>query len=173
MKPLIIGTLLFLIWSSLATWYYICHVNNYCKGQEAADEITAVESDPSAGPGTAIEEKSLALPSDISVHFAYNSDKFSPGESIKNFTEECKAYLEKNQDALVMITGHTCSIGTSVYNVDLGMRRALAVGDYFSTMGLQENRIRTSSKGEDEPVADNNTNAGREKNRRSEITVKN
>ena len=173
MKPLIIGTLLFLIWSSLATWYYVCHVNNFCKGQEATDEITAVESDSSAYERPAIEEKTLASPADISVHFAYNSDKFSPGETIKKFTEECKAYLEKNQDALIMITGHTCSIGTSVYNVDLGMRRAVAVGDYFRTMGLQGNRIQTASKGEDEPVADNTTNAGREKNRRSEITVKN
>ena len=173
MKPLIIGTLLFLIWSSLATWYYVCHVKDYCKVQEAPDEITAVESEPSIEPSPPIVEEKLPLPANISVHYAYNSDKFNSGKSIENFVEECKTYLEKNEQASVLITGHTCSIGTSVYNVDLGMRRADAVGDFFRTMGLPGNRIQTISKGEDEPIADNSSNAGREKNRRSEITVKN
>ena len=71
----------------------------------------------------------------------------------------------------VIVIGHTDSIGSDAYNMRLGLRRAEAVKAYLVSSGIDSRLIRTSSKGEREPVADNKTAAGRAKNRRVVIEV--
>jgi OOP family OmpA-OmpF porin len=71
----------------------------------------------------------------------------------------------------VIVIGHTDSIGTDEYNMRLGLRRAEAVKAYLISKGIDSRTIRTSSKGEREPVADNKTAQGRAKNRRVVIEV--
>lgn len=173
MRSLIIGIIVFLAWASLATWYYVCRVNNFCGEAEAVVQETEEVTQPAADSILNVPEEKITPPGDIVIHFAYNSAQFTTTASISGFLDACKDYLEKVPESYVMITGHTCSIGTSAYNMDLGRRRAESVGAYFKDYGLPGDRIRTQSQGEDEPVADNSTEAGRELNRRSEITVKN
>ncbi len=65
------------------------------------------------------------------------------------------------------IEGHTCSIGTSAYNMDLSRRRAESVKAYMvKNFGIDPARLTTVGYGEEKPIADNNTRAGRMKNRR-------
>jgi OOP family OmpA-OmpF porin len=71
----------------------------------------------------------------------------------------------------VIVIGHTDSIGIDEYNIRLGLRRAEAVKAYLISKGIDSRTIRTSSKGEREPVADNKTAQGRAKNRRVVIEV--
>jgi OOP family OmpA-OmpF porin len=82
------------------------------------------------------------------------------GEKIKNISLE-----------VVIVVGHTDSVGTDAYNQKLSQRRAEAVKAYMVSLGVAKNRIYTEGKGESEPAADNKTSAGRAKNRRVEVEV--
>ena len=69
----------------------------------------------------------------------------------------------------ITATGHTDSVGDTAYNERLSTRRAKAVKDYLVGKGLGPNMIKTRAEGEAEPVASNESDAGRAKNRRTEI----
>lgn len=70
----------------------------------------------------------------------------------------------------VLVEGHTCSIGPADYNQGLSERRAQAVAEYLVSQGIRPDAIRQVGYGETRPIADNATRAGREQNRRVEIT---
>ena len=105
------------------------------------------------------------------ANFEYNSDVFKPGEPFKLYGDSVKTYLGLNTDALIRIVGHTDSIGSADYNLDLGMRRAQSARDYFRELGV-EAKIEVESAGEERPVAPNthpdgtDNPEGRQKNRR-------
>jgi outer membrane protein OmpA-like peptidoglycan-associated protein len=69
------------------------------------------------------------------------------------------------------IEGHTDSVGSSDYNLDLSERRAASVRSYLVEQGLSPSDISASGKGESQPVASNDTSSGRQENRRVEIVV--
>lgn len=72
---------------------------------------------------------------------------------------------------VVIVVGHTDSVGTDVYNQKLSIRRAEAVKSFLVGKGIERNRVYTEGKGESNPAADNKTAAGRAKNRRVEAEV--
>jgi OmpA-OmpF porin, OOP family len=72
---------------------------------------------------------------------------------------------------VVIAIGHADSIGSDAYNQKLSVRRAESVKAYLVSKGIEPNRIYTEGRGEKQPVADNKTNSGRAKNRRTEIEV--
>lgn len=69
------------------------------------------------------------------------------------------------------IVGYTDNVGSVIYNLELSKLRAKAVGNYFKERGANENKIKEYGKGLSNPIADNNTEEGRAKNRRVEITI--
>jgi outer membrane protein OmpA-like peptidoglycan-associated protein len=69
------------------------------------------------------------------------------------------------------IEGHTDSTGSPEFNQTLSEKRADAVRDYLATQGLETDKLSAQGLGMDNPVADNSTSAGRQKNRRVEIIV--
>ena len=71
----------------------------------------------------------------------------------------------------IKITGHTDSIGSRAYNQKLSERRAEAVASHLISRGVNPALISTAGAGEDQPVADNSTSAGRAKNRRAVIDI--
>lgn len=83
------------------------------------------------------------------------------------------AFLNQYQDRTVAIEGHTDSVGTEEYNVSLSQRRADSVKSYLVNQSVNSMRITTAGKGEDTPVADNTTAAGRQQNRRVEVIISN
>jgi OOP family OmpA-OmpF porin len=72
---------------------------------------------------------------------------------------------------VIIAVGHTDSIGSDAYNQKLSVKRSEAVKDYLVSKGVEKNRVYTEGKGEKQPVADNKTDEGRAKNRRTEIEV--
>jgi len=72
---------------------------------------------------------------------------------------------------LVLVTGHTDPIGTQAYNQKLSERRAVSVKDYLESKGIKATRLTAMGYGEAQPVASNDTDAGRALNRRVELIV--
>jgi OOP family OmpA-OmpF porin len=72
---------------------------------------------------------------------------------------------------VIIAVGHTDAVGSDAYNQKLSVKRSDAVKAYLVSKGIEKNRVYTEGKGEKQPVADNNTAAGRAKNRRVEIEV--
>jgi OOP family OmpA-OmpF porin len=89
-----------------------------------------------------------------------------------------RTLLDQVADALLSrpgikfeIGGHTDGKGSDQYNQDLSERRALSVQDYLASRGVDASRMSTRGYGESAPVADNDTDEGRELNRRVELKV--
>lgn len=72
---------------------------------------------------------------------------------------------------VIIAIGHTDSVGGDTYNQALSVRRAEAVKAYLVSKGIEPNRIYTEGKGKTQPIASNATDAGRAKNRRTEIEI--
>jgi outer membrane protein OmpA-like peptidoglycan-associated protein len=78
-------------------------------------------------------------------------------------------FLKDSSGTHVIIEGHTDSVGTDDYNLALSQRRAQAVADALNARGVSGDRIQTKGLGKAFPVAGNDTQAGRQQNRRVEI----
>lgn len=80
--------------------------------------------------------------------------------------------LNKYDKTVVHVIGHTDSVGSDQYNQTLSEKRASSVSTYFNTEGIKKERIVIHGRGEKDPRANNNSPAGRSKNRRVEIVIK-
>lgn len=85
--------------------------------------------------------------------------------------DRLKALLEKNPDIRVEISGHTDNIGSAESNQQLSEQRARSVVDYLQKKGIATSRMTAKGYGAKFPVADNNTEEGRAKNRRTEFKI--
>jgi outer membrane protein OmpA-like peptidoglycan-associated protein len=79
--------------------------------------------------------------------------------------------LQRYPGTEVLIVGHTDNVGTDEYNMGLSQRRAESAKSYLVSMGIPSARIRTAGRGESEPVASNESDAGKQRNRRVEIAI--
>lgn len=79
--------------------------------------------------------------------------------------------LNKYPQSIVTVTGHTDNTGTAAYNQNLSERRAVSVATVLRSGGVAQSRIRTQGAGESQPIATNQTAAGRAQNRRVDITI--
>jgi outer membrane protein OmpA-like peptidoglycan-associated protein len=80
--------------------------------------------------------------------------------------------LKANENLKISITGHADNIGSDEVNNRISLKRAEAVKKYFVTKGIDSKRISASGDGETNPIASNDTEEGRDKNRRAEIKFK-
>jgi outer membrane protein OmpA-like peptidoglycan-associated protein len=104
----------------------------------------------------------------VLVNFDFDSDKIQK-RSNNDLNEVAKA-MKKNKTAKYEIGGYTDNKGKDDYNVKLSERRANAVKDYLVKVGkVNAKQLVTKGYGPASPIADNNTEAGRAKNRRVEF----
>ncbi len=79
--------------------------------------------------------------------------------------------MKDNPAMSLAIDGHTDNVGSDELNQKLSDNRAAAVKTYLVSKGIDESRITSAGHGETMPIADNATAAGRQQNRRSEMTL--
>jgi len=103
------------------------------------------------------------------ILFEFDKANLKPGAD--RALSELAAFLKEYEDRSLLIEGFTDNIGSHAYNVDLSQRRADAVRSTLTAKGIDGSRIRTHGLGEDYPVATNETEAGRQLNRRVEIVI--
>jgi OmpA-OmpF porin, OOP family len=80
-------------------------------------------------------------------------------------------FLQKYPERRVLIEGHTDSVGSDAYNLDLSQRRADAVRDFLIQNGVNAAQLTTRGYGKASPVASNDTAEGRQRNRRVELII--
>lgn len=80
-------------------------------------------------------------------------------------------YVDKVDNASIQIIGHTDNTGDRASNIQLGQNRANFAKDYLVKNAISESKIKTASKGPDQPIADNAEEVGRAKNRRVVVTI--
>lgn len=101
--------------------------------------------------------------------FDFDSDVLR-AESKKNL-DNLASSIGNFGDSRLLLVGHTDAQGGDQYNLDLSRRRADAVAAYLESHGVTAARVETSGRGETEPVASNDTELGRQENRRVEAAI--
>jgi outer membrane protein OmpA-like peptidoglycan-associated protein len=122
-------------------------------------------------PGAVVER----VGEGITVTFAsgllydFDSDAILPvaAQNLQNLATSLKKY--PNTDLLIV--GHTDALGSTQYNQDLSTRRANSASAYLAQQGVSASRLQPTGRGELEPLASNDTEAGRQKNRRIEVAI--
>ncbi|ROI13780.1 OmpA family protein [Epilithonimonas hominis] len=103
------------------------------------------------------------------VNFDFNSANLTT--LAKSNLDKLVTVLKNNPDTNINIYGHTDSIGTDAVNLRISSQRAAAVKNYFVANGISASRMFTEGLGKSSPIASNDTDAGRAKNRRVEFAI--
>ena len=109
----------------------------------------------------------LEIPSDIS----FDTGRADIKANFRPVLDRFAGTLNDNPASTVSIIGHTDSTGSDAINQPLSVERAAHTRDYLATRGVPPTRIVVEGRGETEPIASNDDNAGRARNRRVEIYV--
>lgn len=124
-----------------------------------------------AGTGVSVTRNgdniTLNLPSNVT--FASNSSDLN--SQFFTTLDSVGTVLKEYNKTVVEVAGHTDSTGSDEYNKQLSMRRAQTVANYLTGRGVKQERLLTVGAGEAYPVASNDTEQGKQLNRRVELTI--
>ena len=132
--------------------------------QPEVDTITVIKNAIAAGIST--ENRSINF---NDILFKYDSDSIltESNESLN----EAFSFLNDIPQLKVKIVGHTSNEGKAKYNEKLSKKRAVAVLNYLVGKGISEDRMNAEGKGSTEPVAENDTDENKQKNRRIQFII--
>ena len=122
-------------------------------------------------PGAVVERvgEGLQVTFESGLLFDYDSDVLR--DAARKNLATLAASLEKYPNTDLLIVGHTDATGPDAYNMSLSERRAGAAANYLVSEGVARTRLRSTGRGESEPVAPNDSEADRQKNRRVEVAI--
>jgi outer membrane protein OmpA-like peptidoglycan-associated protein len=122
-------------------------------------------------PGAIVERvgEGLQVTFESGLLFDYDSDVLRA--PARQNLSTLAASLEKYPNTDLMIVGHTDATGPDTYNMTLSERRAAAAANYLASQGVARTRLRSTGRGETEPIAENDVEANRQKNRRVEVAI--
>lgn len=131
------------------------------KAQELADELDDVTVQR--------VEEGIAVSFDSGLLFDFDSAtlKTNARENLRKLAE----IMDEDQDTDLLVVGHTDSVGDESYNLRLSERRAQSAANFLVSQGIASSRIQIEGRGIYEPIADNDTEAGRQENRRVEVAM--
>jgi len=143
-------------------------------GQKSRDCIGFYNSKDNSGTQAHAKETGVEISHKVvrelpPIYFEFNSANIT--RPSKKSLDIWATYLIENKLIQVEIGGHTDSKGAPNYNRLLSDKRVQAVKDYLGTAGIKVERMAIKSYGETKPIATNETEEGRQMNRRVEITI--
>jgi outer membrane protein OmpA-like peptidoglycan-associated protein len=123
------------------------------------------------GTGVSVtrQDKNITLNMPGNVTFATNSSDLRP--EFFDTLNSVVSVLKEFDKTILEVAGHTDSTGDDAYNMALSQRRAGSVAQYLQSQGILANRMLTVGAGETRPIAPNDTDTGRQANRRVELTL--
>ncbi|HEY1951978.1 MAG TPA: OmpA family protein [Gemmatimonadaceae bacterium] len=122
-------------------------------------------------PGATVQRvgEGIAVTFASGILFPFNSTEILPDG--RTNLQQLATSLEKYPNSDILIVGHTDSVGTDAYNLDLSQRRAMAASTLLQSLGVPSTRLHAVGKGRSEPIQPNDTEAGRAQNRRVEVAI--
>jgi OOP family OmpA-OmpF porin len=141
----------------------------------SAVAVTQAPSESITEPAVVVEEKTTVVVTKAQTEsysqemFATNSTELSTDG--KTALEPLVEVLKTHPQSTVDVVGHTDSTGAAEYNMMISKKRAAAVAAHIEEQGIDAERISVSGKGEENPVASNDTAEGRAQNRRVDATI--
>lgn len=102
----------------------------------------------------------------------YELDSAQLTEGSRELLQRLATHMRAHPHQNVEVEGHTCDLGTSEYNIALGMKRANAVREYLVMLGVPSARVETVSFGEEKPAEHGGDDRSRSMNRRSQFEVR-
>lgn len=144
-------------------------LGGYIWSNQMAQKKAAMEQ-ATAGTGVDVTQTSdnqlkLNIPSDIS----FDTGRADIKANLRPILDQFAQGLANQPNTEIRIVGHTDSTGSDAINNPLSVNRAVSARDYLASRGVDARRVQIDGRGSREPIADNNTDAGRAKNRRIEI----
>jgi outer membrane protein OmpA-like peptidoglycan-associated protein len=124
-----------------------------------------------AGTGVAVVRKDDNITLDMPGGVTFLSDSADVRSESYAILDKVAATLGEYHETIIEVAGHTDSTGGADYNQRLSERRAQSVAAYLTSRGVAHTRLIVVGDGERDPVASNETAAGRQQNRRVEITI--
>lgn len=123
-------------------------------------------------PNASVERvgEGILITFDSGILFGFDSSDLLPAAQT-NLAALANSLDDMDEDAVLMVVGHTDATGADSYNQTLSERRAQAAASYLTESGMHPARLQTLGMGEAEPVAENDTDAGQAQNRRVEVAV--
>ncbi|WP_281783951.1 OmpA family protein [Sinimarinibacterium flocculans] len=146
-----------------------------CPADEDGDGVfNANDECPRTPPGFEVDARGCVRERQTvtvlrSVSFEFDSAKLT--EEARRTLDRVAAGLKGQPSMRVEIAGHTDALGTEAYNLRLSRERATSVRDFLVDLGVAASRLDVKGYGESKPVADNETDAGRARNRRVDFSV--
>lgn len=123
-------------------------------------------------PGAQVERVNEGIKitlSENTVNFDFNSAALTTVS--KSNLDKLAGVMVQYPDTNINVYGHTDSKGTDEYNLTLSQKRANSVIDYLVSKGIARTRLNAMGMGEKDPIATNETEAGRAQNRRVEFAI--
>lgn len=136
----------------------------YQMDQQARELETAVPNAVIERVGEGIQ---VTFPSGLLYDFDSSAIRPEAAVHLRSLAGSLREY----PDTELLIVGHTDATGSASYNEDLSVRRADAARRFLVAQGIPSSRIHVSGRGEWEPLATNETAAGRQANRRIEVAI--
>lgn len=140
------------------------------KQQREMEDKLAAEQRASEIELERVQEDTIKLNLNSQVSFATNSAELNT--NFYDSLNKIASIISEYDETTVRVIGHTDSSGAAEHNQQLSLRRAESVSSYLARKGVSFGRISVNGRGEDEPRADNASDAGRAANRRVEIFLK-
>lgn len=131
-------------------------------------ETKPVEITAKALPADALK-KSLDADGKVAIQVQFDTDKANILPASRPQLEQVVALLNDNPDLRLSVNGHTDNTGDAQHNMQLSQRRAAAVRDFLTAAKIDGKRLESSGFGDTQPVADNNSEDGKARNRRVEL----
>jgi OmpA-OmpF porin, OOP family len=133
--------------------------------------VDSLDKCPNTPKGIKVDKDGCPVPIpekvSITLLVEFDFDKAAVRPQYHNDIEKVANFLKAYPSTSGVLEGHTDSVGTEEYNMKLSKRRAESVKKYLvEKFGIAADRLSTEAYGESEPVASNDTNAGRQRNRR-------
>ena len=135
-----------------------------CTMQQAVEDVTTGLYEEG---GMAYLDKNMTVPAKI----YFNYDQYLITDMAQNTLDMQVAWMDENPDKYILVEGHCDERGTREYNLALGERRANAVREYLSSMGIADGRLNVVSYGKERPDEEGSFADAWQKNRRSVTTI--
>ena len=158
-----------------------CNTEGACKmANDAANKVRALscpakaetKPEPPLEPVPAAEPTPEMAKYCITLNILFDIDKAVIRDEYRDEVNRVATFMQKFPSTTATIEGHTDEVGTDEYNMQLSQRRAQSVVDYLVvSFGIDRSRLTARGYGKSRPIADNSTEAGKQKNRRVEAII--